>query len=111
MNDETLRTEIVGLIDNFDTQQLTDLAYLMHEQVISSTASMLRSATEYNQQIERAICKHCENPISRAPEGSWRHGAFGSRGCRAASFDRDGTWDDSLDRKRYASPPSGRDRK
>lgn len=38
----------------------------------------------------------------------WSH-AEGSRSCRSASFDRDGTWDEALDRKWQAVPHGDRD--
>ncbi|WP_216677922.1 HNH endonuclease [Streptomyces sp. MNP-20] len=43
----------------------------------------------------------------RIGDAAWRHSAAPpmSRGCWAASFDRDGTWDGTLDRSWKASPP------
>lgn len=57
-------------------------------------------------QIERAVCRHCDVEIVRN-DGAWYHGStpsWGSRGCRSYSFDRLGTWDDTLDRRWMASP-------
>jgi len=50
---------------------------------------------------ERAVCQHCQVAIVRGSDGTWYHGhspSWGSRGCRAYSMHRLGTWDDTLDR-------------
>ncbi|MGK5543946.1 HNH endonuclease [Streptomyces sp. URMC 127] len=74
------------------------------EEVADRTAQFERLANEV---MEHAVCRHCGHAIARIGDASWRHSAAApmSRGCRAASFDRDGTWDDSLDRAWKASPP------
>lgn len=86
---------------------------------VSSAEEVLRcvneEAADRNAQFDRldaelmghAVCRHCGHAIARIGDAAWRHSATApmSRGCRAASFDRDGTWDDSLDRAWKASPP------
>jgi hypothetical protein len=48
--------------------------------------------------VEQAACRHCGYPVYNIGE-RWQHeGSSGNVGCRAASFDRLGTWDDTLDR-------------
>jgi hypothetical protein len=62
---------------------------------------------EADARIERALCQHCEVDIVRGSDGTWYHGrspSWGSRGCRAYSFNRRGTWDDTLDRRWTATP-------
>jgi hypothetical protein len=62
---------------------------------------------EADARIERAACQHCEVDIVRGNDGAWYHGrspSWGSRGCRAYSFHRLGTWDDTLDRRWTATP-------
>jgi hypothetical protein len=57
--------------------------------------------------IELAVCQHCGVEIVRGNDGAWYHGripSWGSRGCRAYSFNRLGTWDDTLDRRWTAAP-------
>jgi hypothetical protein len=57
--------------------------------------------------IERAACQHCGVQIVRGSDGAWFHGrmpSWGSRGCRSHSYDRLGTWDDTLDRRWTATP-------
>ncbi|MEU7016458.1 HNH endonuclease [Streptomyces sp. NPDC046385] len=78
----------------------------MEEEVVDRTAQFERLADEL---MGHTVCRHCGHAIARVGEASWRHSAAApmSRGCRAASFDRDGTWDDSLDRAWKASPPKG----
>lgn len=62
----------------------------------------MRSALEGS--AERATCRHCGHPIYSLGD-RWQHeGESGNVGCRAASFDRLGTWDDSLDKAWKASP-------
>lgn len=52
-----------------------------------------------------ATCRHCRHSIYQLPASDrWVHDAGNRRGCNAASYDRDGTWDDSLDRKWSARP-------
>lgn len=57
--------------------------------------------------IERAVCRHCSVEIVKGNDDAWYHGripSWGSRGCRSYSFDRLGTWDDTLDGSWKASP-------
>ena len=58
--------------------------------------------------IDGTTCRYCGYPI-RERHGLLlhvdRHGFPLSRGCRAASYDRDGTWDDRLRRDWRATPP------
>ncbi|WP_181138630.1 HNH endonuclease [Streptomyces sp. Ru73] len=74
------------------------------EEVADRTAQFERLADEL---MGQAVCRYCGHAIARIGDAAWRHSAAApmSRGCRAASFDRDGTWDDSLDRAWKASPP------
>ncbi|MDA3642613.1 HNH endonuclease [Saccharopolyspora indica] len=76
----------------------------VEEEVADRTAQFERLADEL---MGHAVCRHCGHAIARIEGSPWRHSAAApmSRGCRAASFDRDGTWDDSLDRAWKASPP------
>jgi len=62
---------------------------------------------EAEARIERAVCQHCGVEIVRGKDAAWYHGripSWGSRGCRSHSFDRLGTWDDTLDRRWMATP-------
>jgi hypothetical protein len=63
-----------------------------------------------------ADCRHCAHRITRLEDGGvWMHcdvrgyalAFWGGRGCRAASFDRDGDWNDALPRGKYAAPAKG----
>ncbi|MER7485602.1 HNH endonuclease [Streptomyces sp. NPDC126497] len=74
------------------------------EEVADRTAQFERLADEVT---GHAVCRYCGHAIARIGDAPWRHSAAApmSRGCRAASFDRDGTWDDSLDRAWKATPP------
>ncbi|MGA4838633.1 hypothetical protein [Streptomyces sp. G45] len=101
----------------------TEAAKLVHDIIVSAGATsaeeVLRGVKEEladrTAQFERlaaelmgqAVCRHCGHAIARIGDAPWRHSAAApmSRGCRAASFDRDGTWDNSLDRAWKASPP------
>lgn len=75
-------------------------------------ASVRRKAAETQlkeaeAQVERAVCQHCGVQIVRGNDGVWHHGhmpSWGSRGCRSYSYDRLGTWDDTLDRRWTATP-------
>jgi hypothetical protein len=56
---------------------------------------------------ERAVCQHCGIEIFRGNDGAWYHdrlSSWGSRGCRAYSYSRLGTWDNTLDRRWTATP-------
>ncbi|WP_206323225.1 HNH endonuclease [Streptomyces sp. HNM0574] len=76
----------------------------INEEVVDRTAQFERLADEL---MEHAVCRHCGHAVARIGNAHWRHSAAApmSRGCRAASFDRDGAWDDSLDRAWKATPP------
>ncbi|MEV6284020.1 hypothetical protein [Kribbella sp. NPDC051770] len=64
-----------------------------------------------------ADCRYCRHRIRRPAEddGPWVHcdvdgrplPSNGARGCRAASFDRDGDWNDALPRTKTAAPARG----
>lgn len=56
--------------------------------------------------IPESICKRCGHPVmDPLNSGRWVHNTSSmDRGCRAASFSRDGRWDDSLDRHWVATP-------
>ncbi|GAB3838433.1 hypothetical protein [Kribbella italica] len=64
-----------------------------------------------------ADCRHCHHRITRIDDdhGVWMHcavnglplGFGGGRGCRTASFDRDGDWNDALPSGKYATPKRG----
>jgi hypothetical protein len=75
----------------------------LDELVVEASAEAERVASEL---VEESVCRHCGHSIMRVGDSAWRHDAAPpmSRGCRAASFDRDGTWDDSLDRAWKATP-------
>lgn len=62
---------------------------------------------EEQARIERSVCRHCGAEIVKGNDGAWYHGresSWGSRGCRSYSFDRLGTWDETLGRSWKASP-------
>lgn len=110
-----------------DAARRADIAFeavaLVHDLIgsagVSSAEEVLRGlkeeAADRTAQSERlnaelmghAVCRHCGHAILRIGDAAWRHAAAApmSRGCRAASLDRHGTWDDSLDRAWKASPP------
>lgn len=91
-----------------DEANLSGHEVLRHldELVVEASAEAERVANEL---VKEAVCRHCGHSIMRVGDSAWRHDAAPpmSRGCRAASFDRDGTWDDSLDRAWKATPPKG----
>ena len=72
----------------------------LDELVVQVSAEAERVASEL---VEESVCRHCGHSIMRVGDSAWRHDAAPpmSRGCRAASFDRDGDWDDSLDRAAF----------
>jgi hypothetical protein len=62
---------------------------------------------------QTATCKHCSKPIETNGGDRWFHVSDGSRGCRAASFNREGragesAWDETLDRRWTATPAASR---
>jgi hypothetical protein len=81
-----------------------DVLRCLTEEVANRSAQLSRLSDEL---MEYAACRHCGRQIVRVGDAAWRHnsGVSMSRGCRAAGFDRDGSWDDSLDRSWKASPP------
>lgn len=53
-------------------------------------------------------CRRCGHRIVKRG-GRWVHSTTGGeRGCRAASWSRDGTWDNQMDRNWYATPTKGK---
>ncbi|MEU6464108.1 hypothetical protein [Streptomyces sp. NPDC046976] len=76
----------------------------IEEEVADRTAQFERLADAL---MGHTVCRHCGHAIARIGDAPWRHSVAApmSRGCRAAGFDRDGAWDDSLDRGWKASPP------
>jgi hypothetical protein len=63
--------------------------------------------------MKYADCAHCGRTVQEFSPGKWRHVTdtfFGSVGCRAASFDDNKNWDDSLDRRWKAKPKKGTER-
>jgi hypothetical protein len=92
------------IIDSTGVSSAEDVLRGVKEEVADRTAQFERLNDEL---MGLAACRHCGNAIARIGDAAWRHSAAApmSRGCRAASFDRDGTWDDSLDRAWKASPP------
>ncbi|MET7483618.1 HNH endonuclease [Streptomyces sp. NPDC005538] len=92
------------LIDSTGVSTAEDVLRGLREEVADRTAQFERLDDELT---GHAACRHCGHAITRIGDSAWRHSAAApmSRGCRAASFDRDGDWDDSLDRAWKASPP------
>ncbi|MFC5215909.1 HNH endonuclease [Streptomyces coerulescens] len=93
-----------GIIDSARVSSAEEVLRGVQEEAADRTAQFERLSDEL---MEHAVCRHCGHAIARIGEAPWRHSASApmSRGCRAASFDRDGDWDDSLDRAWQASPP------
>ncbi|MFJ9647190.1 HNH endonuclease [Streptomyces sp. NPDC101206] len=93
-----------GLIGSAGVSSAEEVLRGVQEEVADRTAQVERLIDEL---MDHAACRHCGHAIARIGDASWRHAAAApmSRGCRAASFDRDGTWDDSLDRAWKAGPP------
>ena len=55
----------------------------------------------------QTMCRHCGVEITQGSDEAWYHGripSWGSRGCRSYSYDRLGSWDDTLDRQWKATP-------
>jgi hypothetical protein len=59
-----------------------------------------------------ATCRYCGHPII-CLGGVWRHdigpgtmvpSGYGTIGCRSATFDRDGAWDETMNRAWKAKP-------
>lgn len=67
-----------------------------------------RAADQAATGSEDGTCKRCGHPVVRQADGSFvthadSNGYPLKRGCRAASFDRDGDWDDNLDKRWQAT--------
>lgn len=63
-------------------------------------AFLRKSVNVFATLVERGSCAHCGHGVHRMTEEAlWTHDQGSSRGCRAASFDRDGMWDDTIDKK------------
>lgn len=65
--------------------------------------------------VEVSKCERCGFVIVRTVASKWMHethapdsqlGLTWAAGCRSASFDRLGTWDDSIPRHWTAKPPA-----
>lgn len=93
-----------NLIGSTGVSSAAEVLLGIQEEVADRTAHVVRLADDL---MGHATCRHCGHAIARIGDAPWRHSAAApmSRGCRAASFDRDGAWDDSLDRAWKASPP------
>ncbi|MFC1432474.1 HNH endonuclease [Streptacidiphilus sp. N1-3] len=91
------------LIGSAGVSSADDVLRGIKEEVADRTAQVERLAAEL---MEHAACRNCGHAVARIGDAPWRHSAAApmSRGCRAASFDRDGTWDDSLNRSWKAMP-------
>ncbi|MEW2167401.1 HNH endonuclease [Streptomyces sp. NPDC007084] len=96
-----------GIIGSAGVSSAEEVLRGIQEELADRTAQLDRLHDEL---MAYDVCRHCGHAIARVGDASWRHSAAApmSRGCRAASFDRDGTWDDSLDRAWKASPPRTR---
>lgn len=113
---------IDGISDALETLKYANAVEVIDEVLASNPAATVADAREYatakrqaaqtllqeaGARIERAVCRHCGVEIVRGSHGVWYHGrvpSWGSRGCRSYSFDRLGTWDDTLDRRWKATP-------
>ncbi|RZU01275.1 hypothetical protein EV645_8105, partial [Kribbella rubisoli] len=92
------------LIDSAGVSNAEEVLRGIKAEAADRTAQFERLVDEL---MEYAVCRYCSHAIARVGDAAWRHSAKApmSRGCRAASFDRDGTWDDSLERAWKAAPP------
>ncbi|WP_328827505.1 MULTISPECIES: HNH endonuclease [unclassified Streptomyces] len=92
------------IISSAGVSSAEEVLRCIKEEVADRTAQFDRLDGEL---MGHAVCRYCGHAIARIGNSTWRHSAAApmSRGCRAASFDRDGNWDDSLDRAWKASPP------
>ncbi|MFF9674517.1 HNH endonuclease [Streptomyces eurythermus] len=92
------------LIDSAGVSTAEEVLRGLKEEVADRTAQLDRLSAEL---MRHADCRYCGQAIARIGDGPWLHTAAApmSRGCRAASYDRDGTWDNSLDRAWKATPP------
>jgi hypothetical protein len=79
-----------------------------------TVAELLDSLTEVGGMVagiaeprDKGTCRFCHQPIALffSEDGPWVHlNEERNRGCRAASFDADRGWNDSLDRRWTAKP-------
>jgi len=92
------------IIGSAGVSSAEDVLRGIKEEVADRTAQFERLNDEL---MGHTACRYCGHAIARIGDAPWRHSAAApmSRGCRAASFDRDGTWDDALDRVWKATPP------
>lgn len=73
----------------------------------SELVHAIEAAVALSTDRQNSTCRYCDQSIIESPGGRWVHDVESyARGCRAASFDRLGTWDDSLPRARNAAPRS-----
>ncbi|MFF9525669.1 HNH endonuclease [Streptomyces achromogenes] len=92
------------LIDSAGVATAEEVLRGIREEAADRTAQLDRLTGEL---MSHAECRYCGHAIARIGDAPWLHIAAApmSRGCRAASYDRDGTWDNSLDRAWKAAPP------
>ena len=96
---ETVRTMLEEEAD------LTGVQVLERLEEIAGANSRAARDHEAANAPERSTCRYCGFPVQTlGSTGRWRHTDGLRAGCRAASFDRFGTWDDALDRKWKAVP-------
>lgn len=92
------------IISSGSVSSAEDVLRSLGEETADRAAQLGRLSDEL---MEHAICRYCGHSVARVGTSLWRHDAAVpmSRGCRAASFDRDGHWDNELDRTWKAAPP------
>ncbi|WP_063762324.1 HNH endonuclease [Streptomyces sp. NRRL F-5123] len=92
------------IIGSTGVSTAADVLRGVREEVADRTAQFDRLTGEL---MDHASCRHCGHTIARIGESPWRHvtAPLMSRGCRAASYDRNGTWDNALERAWKATPP------
>lgn len=91
-------------------QALTLAEVALHDCPDITARELIDELRETHDALTRAAfstCRTCGHPIYfNKLADRWQHeGLSGNVGCRAASFDRDGDWDDALDRRAKAAPP------
>ncbi|WP_370421848.1 hypothetical protein AB8O64_27125 [Streptomyces sp. QH1-20] len=80
------------------------------EEAIAQVRKAVEGLIEHQgERTSHATCKRCRFPVASVKDpdedATWVHlDDDYSRGCRAASFGRDGEWDDSLDKQWKAVP-------
>jgi len=89
------------------TPQLNLAQVLATVGTIDPQVAALSAAIGPTRPIE--TCRRCERSITQDVRGEWAHltenGFALVVGCRAASFDKDAGWDDSLKKHWVAAPP------